>query len=600
MTEGFDHATEVGASRSQSDGDDLRLVTDGFEQPRWIGENAATDANSAATNLWGNFNYGPRRTAVLLSAITAVLPGEGGDLEVWKGGTLGFPPSGALLIDDEVLIYSGVTESNASGNAAFTGIVRAQRSTTAAAHSASATIYWLEHRTGLVYGNTGVAAPDSRADLKPLLDLTSSTVSNLRHEWISFADSTYGGRSMQWLTRSRTTDDQYDKLLAPTASPVTALTWEYQSGGAVAGKPIGNTYYRDFPTGTGSSGGNVASLTRVLADTLGMWVDGIDDAGQTVNLQKFAGALTSASANITAPTNPVYRLECWAFNQVLARRPDGPNWLTSTQALSATGTDNAQRFLVGSEPISVVSVWLAITSITGGQTYTCTIYADDGSNAPVTGGSIASASVSSSTIVGSDAYFVFSTPVTLSPNTRFWLGFDDGGGSPLGYFAYIAYDRAKFNAAASITTQTWNFRVFGRPDALATALERCDTNSYADDGDQVTVDGVTVYLSSTDTPYVAMQARTSIYRFVGGVLYNDTTGQSMTVNAVCRVGDELRIDIGGGQALNIDDENGAPFSVDYSDSAGKFELAPGTNVLRFVETGLAGVNVAVDGYARWE
>jgi len=89
---------------------------------------------------------------------------------------------------------------------------------------------------------------------------------------------------------------------------------------------------------------------------------------------------------------------------------------------------------------------------------------------------------------------------------------------------------------------------------------------------------------------------------VNGTLYNETTGQSIKINAVCKVGDELRLAIADGQAINIDEELGESFAagVEYSDPDGKFVLAPGYNALRFVESGMTGVNVAVDARAAWE
>ena len=603
LTEGWDHATEVGASRSQSDADDVRAVVDGVETPRWLGEHANNDANSAATKVWVNGNYSPRRTAVLLTAMTVASPTEGGDVEVTKGGTLGWPRQGALLIDDEVILYSGRTENNANGRAAFTGVIRGARNTTVATHSASTTMYWVEHRPQIVYGHTGASAPDSRSDLKPMLDLTSSTVSNERFEWLNFADSAYPGRSMQWLTRSRTFDDQYDKILAPTASPLTALTWEYQSGGAVAGKPVGNTYYIDLPTGTGSSGGNVASLTRVLADTLGMWVEGIDDAGQVVNLQKFAGALTSASANITAPTNPVYRLECWVFNQVVMRGlPPGYTGISGYNALGVgTATTDGTQFVGGADAIDLVGAGALINSATAGRTVTLSLSADNGSNVPVNGPTF---TPTITTVIGNVfGQGVLTDPIVIQPAVVWWVtAYVDGGADTYWLSRAIPSSRRSRHAATNYVERTHDLVLYGRPNAVAATFSRLNDNAVADDADQATVDGVTVHLSSTESPYVALKSRQSIYRFVNGTLYNETTGQSITINTVCKVGDELRIAIGDGIAVNIDEELGESFAqgVEYSDPDGKFVLAPGYNALRFVESGMTGVNVSVDARACWE
>jgi hypothetical protein len=601
---GWDHATEVGASRSQADGDDVRVLTDAVEVPRWFGENAANDPNSAATKVWANFDFGPRRTAILLNAITVASPSLDEDLVVSPGGTLGFPRSGALLIDNEVILYQGRTESNADGNAAFTGVTRGARGTTVATHSASTTIYWVEHRVQLIWGNTGVAAPASRPDLKPLLDLTSSTVSNSQHEWLNFLDDTYPARSMQWGRRIRPQDDQFDKILSPGGSPASIITFEYQSAGAVAGKPAFNTWYRDFPTGTGSSGGNVASVTRVLADTLGMWIYGIDNDGADVVLQKLAGALSSASLNVTAPTNPVYRIECWAFNQVVAQTPRVT--YASLEALTATPTDNGQRVTVSTEPVDVVGVIAGLWDGTGGATVTCSIIAENGSNAPA--GTTTLGTATYTTVVGTPQYaaFAFATPVTLLPGIQYWFCFDDGAGATTSWQNHRAlqYTRSK---RGGVTTnggfETFDLRaVLARPGAAATSFVRFDGNALADDSDQVTVDGVTVYLSSTDTPYVSLKARANLYRTAPATLYNEATGQSIALNYAAPVGHELRIDLAAGSVTDLDDENGTNIinAVTFSDPDDRLTLVPGANSLRWMETGIVQSNVSVDAYAAWE
>lgn len=602
---GWDHATEVGAGRSQADGDDVRVIVDGIEVPRWLGEHADNNANSALTTVWDNLSYSPRRTLTVLAAITAIVPNADGELEVTKGSTLGWPRQGAIRLENEVILYTGRTEANASGNAAFTGVTRAGRNTTAASHAASAVGYWIEHRIQLVYGNTGVAAPDARADVKPMLDFTAATpaaLSNVIHTWINFADDTNVGRSMQWGRRLRSQDDQADKILAPGGSPAANMTLEYQSGGAVSGKPAYNTWFRDIPTGSGSSGGNIASITRALADTLGMWAYGIDDAGQEVVLEKYAGVLASGSDTITAPTNPAYRCEFWGFNQVLAKRPDPASLYATTIALTAAPTGFAVQFRTGSEPTEIVGAILKITDSVGGATVTCSVEQDVADT--LSSGVLASATYATTAAGAQVASFSFSTPLVLQPDTDYWLGFDDGAGATTSiFYGWIAYQGLKVAWSGSyILGVGYDFTIYGRPAPLAASVVRYDAYAYADDSDQGTIDGVTFYLSATETPFVALKARQAIYRFAPATLYNETTGQSIQINTACAVGAELRIDIGGGVAVNLDDEDATSFAagVEYSDPAARFTLAPGDNVLRFVETGLAGVNVSVEAQPCWE
>lgn len=596
LTENWDHAAEVSASRSQSDGDDVRVLVDGLEVPRWFGEHADHDANDNETNVWINASFQPRKTAVTVAAITAVSPATDGDLEVTRGGTAGWPREGVILIEDEVILYSGITRANSNGREAFTGITRAAWNTTAAAHSASTTMYWVEHEIEIVYGHTGVSAPDARGDLKPLLDLTSTTTSNLRHEWLNFADDTYPGRSMQWGRRIRSNDDQADKILAPGGSPAANMTFEYQSNGASSGKPNFNAWYRDFPTGTGSSGGNVISWTRALADTLGLDVIGIDDSGAEISLARYNGALASGSANVTAPTNSVYRVECQAYNQVVARRPDGPAY-TGTFNLDATNGNFGQQFTTGDEALELVGATVQITG-TAADVITAHFEAD---------GSVADAPsgtdfVSDTTVAAGGAEHIVHdfTPFTLQPNREYWICWDDGaGGTSLIRYGDLGYTGGVARLSGSNRNyQCTNFRILGRKAATATNLTRCDDNCLGDDGDQVTLDAVTVHLSSTETPYVALKSRESVYR-LQGTLYNETTGQQITLDCVTELNAPIEIYVD--QAYTQDAMAGRSLpGVVFSDPESKFVLAPGANTIRFVESGVAGVDVSLDYYGRWE
>jgi hypothetical protein len=202
------------------------------------------------------------------------------------------------------------------------------------------------------------------------------------------------------------------------------------------------------------------------------------------------------------------------------------------------------------------------------------------------------------------ATWTFATPVELQPDTNYWMNLSDGAGTaswyvaPLGKYEGLVTRGAGASTAGSI----FEFTLFGRQSDLGTSFVRFDDGSFADDSDQIVIDGVTIYLSSTETPYVSLKARQAQYRFTPATLYNETTGQSITINAACAVGAQLDIDIGAGTAVNVDDEDGTSFAsgLEYSDPDAKFTLAPGANSLRFVEAGMVGVNVEAAGYARWE
>jgi hypothetical protein len=251
---GWDHASEVAAGRSQSDGDDIRVLVDGVVQPHWFGAHANNDPNSALTTVWTNLTLAPGIIDTkLYAAITNVSPANNGDLEVVDGGTNGWPSSGHILTTSgEVISYTGITEKNSNGREAFTGITRARRNTTAAAASANSQLLWVQRRIQIMTGHTGVVAADTRDDIKPLLDLTQATpaaLSNIVWPQIVFADSSKIRRSASWFRR--TIDAYWNALsiLEATGNPVAAMVGEYRLLGGVAGKPSFNEWYKSYPTG---------------------------------------------------------------------------------------------------------------------------------------------------------------------------------------------------------------------------------------------------------------------------------------------------------------------------------------------------------------
>lgn len=235
----FAHATEVTATRSQADGDDVRVLVDGKMVPRWAG-GAGWDDDGLL--LWINLPSSPGLTARLREAITDVSPADGGDLPVEEGDTSGWPSAGVLRIAGEAIRYSGITSR------AFTGVTRGARNTTAAAASAAAEAQWVEHRVQLLWGYSAATAPDARDDLEPMIDLVNST--NEEHIWENFADTEDPGRSMQWARNLVTRDAQTGRVLAPSGAPAASMSFEYRVAGPKAGSPNFNTWQRQFPTGT--------------------------------------------------------------------------------------------------------------------------------------------------------------------------------------------------------------------------------------------------------------------------------------------------------------------------------------------------------------
>jgi len=184
VNDGFDTATLVTASKMQADGDDLRVMVDGIEVNRWL-----QNMNHATTQVWVNLDFLADRPMTLATAIA-----DSGDVTtIDVNGSITFlPTSGILYIGTEAFTYTGKVNASCQ----FTGITRAAKSTSAAAHLADADVFWIQHDVWIVYGNAAATDPtDSHYDdYKPIIELTSTNTSWTYQE---FGEST-GLQSGHW------------------------------------------------------------------------------------------------------------------------------------------------------------------------------------------------------------------------------------------------------------------------------------------------------------------------------------------------------------------------------------------------------------------
>ena len=107
----------------------------------------------------------------------------------------------------------------------FTGVTRASRGTTAAAHDAADAVTWVQHEIWIEYGDATLAAIVPDNDYKPMFVLTSS---NTSWDYDEFYDLVSGASRMQSRRTGRrtpsgtgsnvyggnqnTTDDPYEEL----------------------------------------------------------------------------------------------------------------------------------------------------------------------------------------------------------------------------------------------------------------------------------------------------------------------------------------------------------------------------------------------------
>jgi hypothetical protein len=229
----LDTAALVSAGKCQADGDDLRVWVDGLEAPRWL-----SGMNTTDTKIWVVLDLPAKAEMTLGTAI----PGSGDVGEIALKVTTAnktilkrMPTAGIVEIDSEIFLYNGKNETQMK----LLGVRRAQRGSSAAAHSAGSTVRLIPHDIWLVYGNAGVTAPDQDDAQKPLFDIAGS--SNTQWEYDEggegFWDTTQQ-RSGRWTPAVLASTGKESKVYTATegaeADPAAAMGMEaniwYKSG----------------------------------------------------------------------------------------------------------------------------------------------------------------------------------------------------------------------------------------------------------------------------------------------------------------------------------------------------------------------------------
>lgn len=198
-------------------GDHVRVYNGGLDLRRWI---------DASDRVWVNLHLRPRKIATLAANIDdtdialAVNNTEGFDRDNWYD-------SGFFKIDDETIQYSGRGRFDAGT------LTRGARGSVAAAHTAGATIYWVEHDyLYLLYDYDTPPDPPLADDFEPLIDMDAS--SNDEHQWADeFYNPTGSRRSRGWQRRSTEAGlaDDYVRQYAETGEAV------FENAAPAAGKP---------------------------------------------------------------------------------------------------------------------------------------------------------------------------------------------------------------------------------------------------------------------------------------------------------------------------------------------------------------------------
>jgi len=186
---GIDTAT-LTTTKMQADGDDFRFWQDGSFTDRWL---SAMD--TANTKCWTNYNLAARKEGTLLTtmndSVTTIAFTQTRASKYFLQA-LKQVANPVLLLENEAVTF---TVGNIDiVNYQITGVVRGQKTTTAAAHTAPITVRHIEHDDWILYGDNTLSAPDVDDDYKPIIDLTST---NGAWTWTNFFDDS-SHRSGMW------------------------------------------------------------------------------------------------------------------------------------------------------------------------------------------------------------------------------------------------------------------------------------------------------------------------------------------------------------------------------------------------------------------
>jgi len=218
----------IAQSHIQADGRDLRIYVDGSEIDYWY-----VDFDNANTYIWINTNWAAQQSGTLVGAMTDVATVT--TITLYEDIS-GFPSSGMLLIDSEVFTYTGKNTTDKQ----FTGVTRAAKDTTAAAHTDTDAVYWIQHDIWLFYSHDSAAAPTIDADYQPILKTTSTNASWIYESfgeddgkrtgcWYTGFEAGSAGGSVDYYTASQHTDaDPWEEIgvgIQSAGAGVSSVAW---------------------------------------------------------------------------------------------------------------------------------------------------------------------------------------------------------------------------------------------------------------------------------------------------------------------------------------------------------------------------------------
>lgn len=548
----------------RSDLNDLRLVLNGAEINRWL--DPSTD--NSTSKVWANLQLRARKTAVLMTAIaSSASPANGGTITV--DSLAGWPQAGFFIIDSECIQYTSRTATQ------LRGITRGARNTTAASHSASTTLYWVEHIFfDLIYDYTAATDPAPPTDRKPIIDLANST--NTQFQWSGPFLNAGDRRSAAWqplwtdqgdLSKYLTLHDTGSGLVFSNLVPTNA-------------KPNFNNMYIDVPSGISTaSSGIAASVTGTFDLRLRCYA--VDLGGNEILV---ASLSPSASSLAVTLTDVAFRARINAQHSAVAG-----NVLTDGGATTLSQTLESSLSFVNEVAEAQASMFWVRAASSGTKTLGVALYDDAGGvpGTPLTAFESVGLSGSMSTVIQA-----FTNPPRMQAGQRYHLVFIEsvsGTGS-----VTVAIISRHVNAKQYLVAQM-NTVLTQTPYAgvISDGLTEAQIDAPYNTTNVITTDNYILKLDSTRTPKIVFGAVEDMY-LCNARITNETTGDYLDVYFRMAIGQSITIDCQNKRVTDNETGVDIPFAVTPSNAAEWISLQPGDNIISVTEPGV--VNTSL-GYA---
>jgi len=366
---GWDTTVEVGASKMQADGDDLRVFNNGREIPRWV-----DSPNTASTKVWVNLDFPPSNKEggwtlyTDLGDIASQL--HIGDTGISaKRGNAGYQwDVDYILVENEII---GVSFMSFGRTIDYELIVsyyitaRGCRGTTKVDHASGVTLWLINNDLWVAYGDATATAPLVDDDYKPMFDLGNST--NDSWDYDEFAEifgfrqdilTSWKPRAGTWIPNAKETDPTLNKRQLYTnisgdnplrESGLVDRAGVHVMGGAYLSQGHADSWYLE----------NMCEITQVThsgntkqdPDYAAWRLDAAESHGHTEEVREIddSGAYTAYGPHVDAMPSNTTRITFY-MNHIGFDTRDICEWLGDvTDATVALDTDRTPTSTLGSE-----------------------------------------------------------------------------------------------------------------------------------------------------------------------------------------------------------------------------------------------------------